>query len=133
MEDMIRTPGEFHEWLPTSRNLIFKEWGMTMEDIWRLRTPNKALHPLSTAPTKGWYHTAVGRMKFPPGSQDAHNALLSLVDTVNARFAAGRLKDPMRAYKRLLAGWTDDWMKNGTRDLPRGLGGTRPTIPLPTK
>jgi serine/threonine protein kinase len=38
IEDRLRSPGGFHEWLPVSRAPKFREWGITAEQIHELRS-----------------------------------------------------------------------------------------------
>ncbi len=117
--DKFRDGGK-HEWLMVSRAYVFKEMGFTAKDIRRLSTLTVDLHPRGGL-TKGWTH--VSELRDAVNSTTAHNALLKRIDDFYARMHT--LKHPRGAFKRQLALWADDWMKNGVQDLPRGLGGTR--------
>jgi hypothetical protein len=96
----LRLPGGYHEWLPVSEVLKFKEWGVTAEQIktWRTKTSEvKFVNP------SGKHRGSVGSR--------AHQEIISLVKKANS----------FNEYKSLLHEWAKKRLPNGINDLPVGL------------
>lgn len=100
VENRLRHPGGFHEWLPVSRAPKFKEWGITAEQIWTWRSETKTLRFVNPPGRHGGV-----------GSGTAHNELFALIDRANS-FAE---------FKTLLRDWASRRLPNGVNDLPPGL------------
>ncbi len=102
VEARLRSPGGFHEWLPVSRAPKFREWGVSAEQIWDLRSKTKEVEFINPAGRHGG-----------PGSvsNEVHNQLFELID---------RAKN-FDEYKGLLQGWAQKRLTNGINDLPAGL------------
>ncbi|HEX8734308.1 MAG TPA: hypothetical protein VF721_03225 [Pyrinomonadaceae bacterium] len=100
VENRLRHPGGFHEWLPVSRAPKFREWGVTAEQIWDLRSQTKDLRFINP---DGWHG---GK-----GSPQAHRELFDMVDRANS-FAE---------FKTLIQQWAARRLPNGVNDLPPGL------------
>lgn len=82
MEDRIRHPTTYHEWFKVSKVETFKRWGVSMQDIWKLRTKTKDIDGINPP----WKH---GRK----GSKIAHEELDRLVeDSLNVTDFKRRLK-----------------------------------------
>jgi hypothetical protein len=96
----LRLPGGYHEWLPVSEALKFKEWGVTAEQIktWRTKTSDiKFVNP------SGIHGGSVGSR--------AHKEIISLVKQAN----------DFKEFKGLLQEWAKKRLPNGINDLPTGL------------
>ena len=98
IEQRLRSPGGFHEWLPVSRAPIFKKWGITAEQIHQLRTATKDVV------FKSGNHGG-------DFSGTAHQQLFRLIE---------ESKD-FAAYLQKLRTWADDYLVGGADALPEGL------------
>ena len=99
VEARLRSPGRFHEWLPVSRALKFKEWGITAEQIQELRTLIKDIKFKPTGEHGGELSTTF------------HNKIFEIAD-----------KAPdFATYKRELAKLADQYLVGGSASLPAGL------------
>lgn len=98
IEQRLRSPGGFHEWLPVSRAPIFKEWGITADQIHQLRTPTQ------NVVFKSGKHGG-------DFSGTAHQQLFKLIDE-SPDFAT---------YVHKLRAWADDNLVGGAKALPQGL------------
>jgi hypothetical protein len=99
IETRLRSPRGFHEWLPVSRAPKFREWGVTAEEIQRLRTPTREIR---------WKPGGVHGGK---NSTIMHNELLEMVDS-SPNYAT--FLDSLRA-------WADRNLVGGAAALPDGL------------
>jgi hypothetical protein len=100
IEDRLRHPGGYHEWLPVSRAPKFKSWGVSADDIMSLRNATKDVKFVNPEGRHG------GK-----GSTSAHNEVFELIDKANS-FAE---------YKALLRDWASRRLKGGVDSLPEGL------------
>jgi hypothetical protein len=100
IENRLRYPGTFHEWLPVSRAPIFKKWGVTAEQVWELRNLTKKVHFKNPS----GYHGG-------PGSTQAHNELFRLMEE-SPDFAT---------YVSKLQAWANNRLVGGAQALPAGL------------
>jgi hypothetical protein len=98
IEQRLRSPGGFHEWLPVSRAPIFKRWGITADQIHQLRTATKDVVFKS-----GRHGGDLSGL--------AHQQLFKLIDE-SPDFAT---------YIQKLRKWADDNLVGGAGALPEGL------------
>ncbi len=98
IEQRLRSPGGFHEWLPVSRAPIFKKWGISADQIHQLRTATKDVI------FKAGLHGG-------DFSGTAHQQLFKLIDE-SSDFAD---------YVRKLRKWADENLVGGAGALPEGL------------
>jgi hypothetical protein len=100
VEQRLRYPGGYHEWLPVSRAPKFREWGITSEQIWEWRTLTKELHFVNPPGRHGM-----------SGSGTVHLEIFELIDK-STNFSQ---------YKSLLQEWAKTRLPNGIASLPPGL------------
>jgi RHS repeat-associated protein len=105
IEARLRSPGGYHEWLPVSRAHIFKKWGVTAEQIQKLRTLTTEVFFKSKGRHGGFDSTT------------AHNEIFKLIDDIDQ---AG-LDNSFDAYKKALQKWADDRLVGGSSKLPPEL------------
>jgi hypothetical protein len=100
IEARIRHPGGLHEWLMCSRANVFKKWGVSMDEIKRLRTKIDDVI-----------------FKNPPGnhgglgSTKAHNEILDIIDNSTS----------YDQFKNSLKQWADHRLEGGSASLPNGF------------
>lgn len=98
IEQRLRSPGGFHEWLPVSRAPIFKKWGITADQIHQLRTATK------DAVFKSGRHGE-------DSSGSSHQQPFRLIDE----------SPDFVTYVQKLRKWADDNLVGGAGALPEGL------------
>ncbi|MEQ9027228.1 MAG: RHS repeat-associated core domain-containing protein [Aggregatilineales bacterium] len=99
IEDRLRSPGGHHEWLPVSRTPKFKRWGITVEQIWELRTRTEDVR-----------FNFEGRI-LGHSSTKAHIEIFRIVDAA----------PDYATYVRNLQDWADMRLLGGANTLPEGL------------
>lgn len=100
IESRIRYPGGLHEWLMCSRANIFKKWGVSMDDIKKLRTKVDDVIFKNPPGIHGG-----------PGSTRAHNEILDLIDSSNS----------YAEFKEKLISWSEKRLEGGSKKLPSGF------------
>jgi hypothetical protein len=100
IESRLRSPGGLHEWHLVSRANVFKEWGVTAEQIADMRTIIKDVKFINPIGRHG------GK-----GSTAAHNEILDIIDT----------SSNYEVFKRRLQNWASYRLDGGTDALPIGL------------
>ncbi len=100
VEDRLRHPGGFHEWLPVSRAPKFREWGVKAEQIWDLRTKTNEVRFMNPAGVHGGL-----------GSATAHRELFRIIDE-SSSFADFKLR---------LQEWASRRLEGGVDSLPEGF------------
>lgn len=100
IEDRLRHPGGFHEWLPVSRAPKFREWGVKAEQIWDLRSKTSDVRFKNPAGVHGGL-----------GSGTAHRELFRIIDE------SSNFED----FKSRLRLWAEQRLENGIDSLPEGL------------
>jgi hypothetical protein len=100
IEDRLRHPGGFHEWHLVSRAPKFKEWGVTTQQIWDMRTLTSDVRFVNPPGRHG------GR-----GSTTAHNEMLAIIDS-STNYAE---------FKSRLQTWANNRLEGGAAALPEGL------------
>jgi hypothetical protein len=98
IEQRLRSPGGFHEWLPVSRAPVFKSWGVTAEQIHRLRTATR------NVVFRNGRHGG-------PFSGTAHEQLFRLIDE----------SPDYATYVKKLQAWANEYLEGGAAALPEGL------------
>jgi hypothetical protein len=100
VEERLRYPGGYHEWLMVSRANVFKKWGVKASQIRTLRTKISEVI-----------------FKNPPGlhggkgSTKAHNEILKLID---------ESKDYDEFIEKLVI-WSEKRLEGGSQKLPKGF------------
>lgn len=78
----IRHPGGKHEWLKVEQLQKFKEWNVSMSEIWRFRTDTTKLVGTIPGTDKKFAHTIfnqrTGRLQTGPGAKMFDNELSEL-------------------------------------------------------
>jgi hypothetical protein len=100
IESRLRSPGGLHEWHLVSRANVFKEWGVTAEQIADMRTIIKDVKFVNPIGKHG------GK-----GSTAAHNEILDIIDT----------SPNYEVFKQRLQNWANYRLDGGTDALPSGL------------
>ncbi|MDR6999668.1 hypothetical protein [Neobacillus niacini] len=100
IEDRIRRPGGYHEWHLVARTPIFKQWGISMDDIKEMRSLTKDVEFVNPPGRHG-----------RRGSTKAHNEILKIIDS----------SSDYESFVKRLNEWAKNRMKNGIIDLPKGL------------
>lgn len=100
IEDRLRHPGGFHEWLPVSKAPKFREWGVKAEQIWDIRTKTGDVKFVNPA----GFHGGLG-------SGTAHREIFALIDQ-SSSFAD---------FKAKLRDWASRRLEGGANALPEGL------------
>lgn len=100
IEARIRYPGGLHEWLMCSRANVFKKWGVSMDEIKKMRTKIDDVI-FKNPPGK---HGG-------PGSTKAHNEILDIIDNSNS----------YDNFKDELIKWADNRLEGGSGSLPSGF------------
>ena len=106
IEDAVRHPGGYHEWLKVSQLPNLKSWGVSMSTIRGLRSLTQETEGLR------FQHGGYGSTRF-------HNELDAMFEAANAPGLA-----PAQRYQRfleLLNTWADTNMLLGRHSLPEGL------------
>jgi hypothetical protein len=96
----IRHPGGLHEWLMVSRADVFKKWGVSMNEIKRLRTKVEFVIFKNPPGKHGGF-----------GSTRAHNEILDLIDT----------SKNFNQFKKKLIIWSENRLEGGSKSLPKGF------------
>ncbi len=96
----LRHPGGLHEWLMVSRTYVFKRWGVTVDEIKRIRT--KIEKVIFDNPPG--FHGG-------PGSTKAHNEILDLIDSSKS----------YNEFRDKLIIWADKRLKGGKNSLPKAI------------
>jgi len=117
--DLIRYPRGKHEWLKVEHLQKFKEWNVSMSEIWRFRTDTTKLVGTIPGTNRKFAHTIIdpktGRKVSGPGSGQFDKELAKLTDDSTS------INDYNRRLRKFLKRWKID-QSLVPKPYPRGIG-----------